>query len=452
MQKLLFIKLGLILSLILLLMIPLSLIEGVVGERVSYRAEARADIERSWTGSQHLVGPVLVAPYELRHVQQVWDAAASVYHERVTTTRHKLVLLPEQLDVVGSARIEERRRGLYSVPVYTSSLAISGSFDFQGQRELEREYGDDLSWSEPYVSLMVSDLRGVISQPSLQWDGTQRQFESGSLLDNAGPGMHLRLGDRQGSRESPLAFSMDLMLRGMEALNFAPVGRNTRVQLQSPWPHPSFVGRYLPSSHTIDPSGFTAEWHASAFSSGMEEMARACGGGECSGLVGNTFGVALVNSVDVYQQSERALKYGVLFILLTFALFFVYEVLQSLALHPVQYLLVGLALAFFFLLLVSLSEHLAFGLAYLLAALACALLLTFYVAGILRDRRAGAVFGATMLLLYGVLYVILQSEDNALLMGSVLLFGALTGAMVTTRHVDWYRLRGATAPTTEAAG
>ena len=251
-------------------------------------------------------------------------------------------------------------------------------------------------------------------------------------------GMHAPLPKLDAAAAHDHAFEMQLLVRGMERIAFAPLGKDTRVALNSPWPHPSFIGRYLPVDHSVTDAGFSANWLASSFSGDINTALSECAAGKCTSLVNNTFGVSLLQPVDIYLQAERSIKYGVLFLSLTFTLFFLYEVTRQLAVHPVQYLLVGLALAIFFLLLVSLSERLPFGVAYSVAAAACSLVLAGYVSGVLRSAGSGALFAGLLGVLYATLYLIIRSEDNALLMGSLLLFLVLSAVMMVTRHMDWY--------------
>jgi inner membrane protein len=233
---------------------------------------------------------------------------------------------------------------------------------------------------------------------------------------------------------------MELELQGMEQLEFVPLGKETVVHVQSSWPHPSFVGRFLPDQRTVGDAGFDAVWRSSHLSTNIQQLWDNCGRRECPPLMSSAMGVAFIQPVDIYLKAERAAKYGVLFIGLTFAAFFLFEVLKGLAIHPIQYGLVGIALALFFLLLFSLSEHLSFGVSYLVAASACIGLLTFYTAYVLRGVRRAAGFAALLSALYASLYVLLQIEDLALLMGSLLLFAILAAVMALTRKVDWYQL------------
>jgi inner membrane protein len=247
-------------------------------------------------------------------------------------------------------------------------------------------------------------------------------------------------------REEQVRFAFDLGLDGIERQHFAPVAKNNEITLKSAWPHPQFGGRFLPVARerTVTDDGFAATWRISALSTdtqqqllAMEEKATPREN-TLAGL--DRFSVGFIEPVNVYSLAERATKYGLLFVALTFAAFFIFEVLKSLPIHPVQYLLVGLALALFFLLLVGLSEHYAFIYAYLISSLACIVLIGFYLSFVLHDWKRGMGFGVALTMLYGALYGLLISESNALVLGSILLFAVLAAVMVATRKVDWYQI------------
>ena len=245
---------------------------------------------------------------------------------------------------------------------------------------------------------------------------------------------------------------LDFALGGTESLSISPLAKRNKIALDSSWPHPQFNGSFLPRSRTIKADGFHAVWEVSSLATNAQSQYLTAIGGagatsdvteiRTAGPVGSldVIGVSLVDPVNVYSQADRASKYGILFIVLTFVGFAMFELIKRLPIHPLQYLLVGLALAIFFLLLLSLSEHIPFWQAYLAAAAACIGLQGFYLSHVLRSRWRGLGFAAMLTLLYGVLYGLLISEDNALLMGSVLLFAILAGIMWTTRKVDWYEL------------
>jgi inner membrane protein len=422
-----------------LLMIPLMLIEDIVYERSIYRDQARNSIAQSWTAEQQLVGPLLVVPYKESYMLSMWDKNKERYELKKQTRHGKLLIAPERLKIDGKITTETRKRGIYPVPVYHSDLAVSGRFAFDKIEAFTKSSKHDIEWRDAYLSVVVSDVRGVEIQPQLKWQDGAREFAPDTLLEEMHNGMHAPLGSLQGQKE-PVEFSFDLQLNGMELLQFSPVGKNTTIRLKADWPDPSFIGRYLPTSREIDAQGFQSTWNLSSFSSSIPQHLNACQEGQCSMLLQESFGVRLFNSVDIYQQSERSVKYALMFVGLTFVSFFLYEVMKGLRLHPMQYLLVGLGLSVFYLLLISLSEHMVFRYAYILATLASTLLIGFYISSVLRSVKHGGVITLALLLLYGMLYGILVSEDNSLLMGSLLIFGVLSLVMIVTRHVDWYAI------------
>ncbi len=433
-------KIVVITVLTLLLLIPLMMIRGVIDERSGYRYQVRNDITQSWTGEQMMIGPVLVIPYREIYQVSVWNKKLEKDEIENRVLNKKLMIAPEQLSINGNVKTESRVRGIYSIPVYRSQLNISGNYSV-AKLTAQVNSSNTIEWEPAYLSVMVNDVRGVEKQPVLLWQGKKIEFEPDSLLGELRNGMHAPLGVVKQSDEN-LAFSFDLDLHGMERLKFSPLGKSTSVTLKSDWPDPSFIGRYLPSERLIDENGFTASWNVSSFSSSVAQNLQSCKTGSCSSLANDMFGVTLFNSVDIYQQSERSVKYGLLFIGLTFVVFFLFEVIKGLRLHPMQYLLVGLELSVFFLLLVSLSELMAFAMAYLIATLASTALIGFYVSSILQSYKLGGFISAGLLLLYGMLYGILGSEDNALLMGSMLIFSVLALVMTVTRRIDWYELSG----------
>jgi inner membrane protein len=432
-------KVMVIVLLSVLLMIPLMMIEDVVKERSSYREEARYSIAQSWTGEQQVLGPLLVVPYKERFTVKQWNKEAKRYEEEERVLDRRLLIAPEGLTVDGEVATETRKRGIYEVPVYRSQLAVTGSFDLSGIDEVATRTEHQIEWQEAVLSVSISDTRGVEVQPVLKWRNQTIQFKPDTLVDGIRNGMHANLGQLQ-AQGGLAEFSFDLHLNGMEMLSFAPMGKSTSIRLKADWPDPSFVGRYLPSSREIDLEGFRAKWNLSSFSSGVPRYLENCQEGDCSELAQESFGVRLFNSVDIYQQSERSVKYALMFIGLTFVSFFLYELMKGLRMHPMQYLLVGLGLSVFYLLLISLSEHMAFVFAYCTASLASTLLIGFYVSSVFNSVKHGGILTAELLLLYGTLYGILSAEDSSLLMGSLLIFGVLSLVMVVTRRLDWYEV------------
>lgn len=425
-------------GLVLLLLVPLLLIRGTIGERERYRDQAIERVAQSRAGAQSLIGPVRVLPWTQQREVEVVEAG--VRKSELRTEHGYDLQMPRQLRIQGELRPDERRVGLFRVPVYSWHARVQAEFADAAHAAVPgRVYG------QPYLALGIADVRGLVGTPNLRVDGRALPLHAGSLaLEGASKGLHAMLSPLDHPQQGTLAegrrVELEFVLDGTRSLSVVPVGDDTRVSLASTWPHPLFGGSFAPNERHIDDAGFKAEWAVSSLASAAQEQLRRelrSDGGAVEALE-----VALVDPVDVYTQVDRASKYGILFVLLTFVGFALFELIRRLRIHPLQYLLVGLALAIFFLLLLSLSEHIAFWQAYLVSALACIGLQGFYLSGVLRSWRHGLGFATLLTLLYGVLYLLLASENNALLMGSLLLFGILAAIMWLTRKVDWYDLGG----------
>ena len=452
-----YLKLAIIAFLILFLLIPQAFMLGLVGERASWRQQAYSSIEQSWPGMQTLAGPVLIVPYQLTYntKERVKDKDGKERETVREVTDHELLyLIPNQLDIASKLQSALRYRGIYDVPVYSSGLQVSGAFNTQPLLDLiATTKGKQLHWDKPQLSVMVRDQRGIAAPPSLQWNGANLAFKPGNNLPgSASAGMHAILPEIDPTQTSQVPFAFDLELRGMHSMNFALLAENSAVKLSANWPHPSFSGELLPETREVSDTGFNAVWKASSFSYNVSGALEQCRQGECAGLLERAVGFELIQPVDVYQQSERSIKYAALFIVLTFVVLILFELLKKLRVHPVQYTLVGFALLVFYLLLISLSEHVDFLRAYTVAALASTSLLTLYFGAILHSRKLGLMLGSGLAGLYALLYVILQAEENALLMGSVLIFAVLALLMLATRHLDWYALTAGNSPSRTASG
>lgn len=436
-------KLLLIVGIIILLLLPQAMLMGLIGERVGWRTTAYESIGQSWPGGQTLAGPLIVLPYSYDQtvVETVKDAQDK--EKKVTKlvkTQEYFYLIPKQLDVNSQLASSIRYRGIYQVPIYSNQLSVKGHFETQALVDFFAGFKNKkVQFEQPFLSVLVNDQRGIASTPSLTWQTTKLAFKPSANLGNAA-GMHVNLPELNRTANESLPFEFNLELRGMANMAFALLSENSNLTLQSNWLHPKFTGELLPETREITDKGFKAVWRTSAFSYNVQNSINAAQGGQYAELLNHAVGFELLQPVDVYQQSERSIKYAFLFIVLTFTVLILFELIKKLRIHPVQYTFVGLALIVFYLLLISLSEHLDFTTAYLIATLASTGLLTLYFSAILKSRRLGLLLGGGLLVLYGLLYMILQTEDNALLMGSILIFAILAGLMLATRHLDWYDL------------
>lgn len=442
----LFFKLATLLGLFIVLMIATLSIHAMVRERQMLRDKVVQDIARSAGYAQQVTGPLIVVPYTRRMTERETLGDGGT-REVLRTVSGRLHLLPAEFSLAGKLGTEERRRGIYRARVFDADTSMQASFDLPAHYGITEDIAS-YDFGAPLLTLGISDIRGIRNALTLDAGGRQIAFEPGSATPILASGVQAKLGAHDVATPLHLEATIALNLQGTGSFMVTPVGRETRVTLKSDWPHPGFVGEFLPRSPDVSNTGFSAQWQTSFFATNVEQLLAACAGVDgngsdergCAAFKARSFGVEFVDPVDQYLKSERAVKYAFLFIGLTFGGFFLFEVLRNASVHPVQYGLTGFSLAMFFLLLFALSEHVGFALAYLVAAAACVLLNGYYVSHVLGGVKQGAGFGAALAGLYGLLYGILASEDYALLMGTLLVFALLGVTMVLTRRVNWARV------------
>jgi len=457
MNKTLLIKTAVIAVIGVILLLVLESVSGTIWERQNYQREAKSSVARSWTGTQKVFGPVLVVPYSVKWKTEEWSEDGKRKIVRNKTRNGKKYILAEKAQLISRVETDIRYQGIYQFPVYSTDLNISGNFTLDSMAEgIHVKLPSPravVTYDQPYVSVAVSDARGINSVPLLKWSTKEYAFKAGSQLSFMDRGIHAPLSvdllkviksssNNSANVELLFPFSLDLSLRGMDEIKFYPTALNYQLSLSSPWPHPKFQGDFLPLSRTISDQGFDALWEVSSFASNIEEKMVLCENNKCENIMQGSFGVGFIEPVNIYLQSERSLKYGFLFIVLIFVAFFLFEILKRLPIHPIQYALVGLAIALFYLLLLSLSEHMNFLLSYLIAAFGSVLLISFYLITVLRNKKTAFLFGGLLTLLYFTLYIIVSAEDFALLMGSALVFIVLAAVMMATRNIDWYQVEG----------
>ena len=434
-------KLGAIAGLTLLLLVPLRMIGSVLDERQERRQEALTNITSTWGEAQLVGGPVLIVPYKYRSKawkeQQVNGRLERV--ESVETCTAQACFLPERLQVGGQLAAEELHRGIYQAVVYRGDLTLTGAFAKPSFDEW-KVVPEDVLWDEAVVTLAITDLRGAKDALVLTLDGETYPLTPGSKLAEFPSGVHARV-KKLAHDKDELAFELKLALNGSGALRFIPVGRQTRVQLTSPWRDPKFTGAFLPSQRSVTATGFTADWEVSYYGRPYPQQwstQETASPFNSRAVTASLFGVELLTPVDGYRHIERAIKYGVLFIALVFTAFFLFEMLARVRVHPFQYTLIGAALCLFYLVVLALSEVTSFGLAYLAGAAASTGLIVAYSARVLGGYRRSLLIGGELAAIYGCLYVILQLQDYALLFGTAGLFLALAIVMFVTRKIDWY--------------
>jgi inner membrane protein len=429
----------LIIFLMVLLYIPLAMVRGVIDERTFNRQQATQEVARAHAGAQTLTGPVLHVPYTETFTRTlVVDVDKNTKREETVKQARVATVFPSTMDTRSRLTTEVRWRGIFPVTVYSSRHNTTGSFVWQGVQPVEK--GGQITLGQPWLVLGVSDLRGLLGRPELTLAGQALAIASAPAAEHLPLPLAAPVGAAMLRVGSTLEFTLGMDLAGTEHIGFVPLADENRVTLTSPWPHPSFGGDFLPRQRTVSAEGFEASWSVPSLSTQAQQqfLSEATARPKL-----DSFTVALDDPVDVYRLTERATKYGMMFIVLTFAVFFVLEMVKRWRIHPMQYLMIGAALVLFYMLLLSLSEHLDFLWAYLMGSAGCIALLSHYLRHVLGGWRAGLGMGGLLAALYGVLYGILISEDNALMMGSLLLFGVLATIMVATRKLDWYNVMGA---------
>ena len=394
----------------LALEIPLSMVDGVIADRQFYENNAINNVRNSWGRAQTFLGPMVTLPYR----------PGDVHGTRLLT------LLPDKLSIDGKIVPEQRRRGLFAVTVYRATFDVVAEFSTKAEQSID--------WTQARLTLGLSDIKSI-EAAAVEVEGQQVDWvpdASGSLISLQAPLAAAELGNRDS-----FSVRFRVIFAGSGSLCMVPIGRRTAATLVSSWPSPSFNGRYLPASQMIDNDGFRASWSISYLGRGYGQVWDVPSSTRPSDdkVFQSAFGVTLLNSVDAYRETDRAIKYGVLFIALTFAVGLMFEFAGGTRPSVAQYGLIGLSLCVFYLLLLSLSEQIGFGPAYLVSATAVVAQAAVYNWALQRRRVPALAFGALLAGLYGGLYRLLQLEDVALLSGSLLLFAVLSLAMWFTRNL-----------------
>ncbi len=409
-----------------LMLIPVSMIRDLIWERDMTGRSVTEEISSKWGNRQTLTGPVITVPYQYNTVQD----------NRVIKARGYARFLPEELNVEAQVTPEIRYRGIYKVVVYQSEIKAAGTFNFPDFEKLNVK--DALiEWENTFITIGISDLRGIRSDLVFRRDGESKEVISGaegSDIISSGVTVKLPLSP-DGSKGKGFNFDFELKLNGSHGLFFLPTGKNTHVTMASDWGTPSFDGDFLPAERDITPDRFSARWDVFSYNRNFPQMWT----GKIASVDDFEFGVQLLLPVDQYQKTMRSVKYAVMFIALTFLAFFLTELISRRRIHPMQYLLVSIGLVLFYTLLLAISEQIGFDWAYLISASAIVVLITAYSHSVFKHSKPTAIMGGFLTLLYLFLYTVLQLEDLALLIGSVGLFVALAVIMYVSRKVNWYR-------------
>lgn len=404
--------------LVLLSAIPSTYVQELISERESTRELAMEEVASKWGGAQTITGPILTIPY------QTTDS----------TKMEFAYFLPETLGISGDVETEMRSRGIYDISIYNGTLTLDGTFIKPDFESLNIEQ-NSVHWDEAYLAIGVSDLKGLEQEIQLDWNGVSSMLTE-QKSEPFGTAMSQKISGLNSSAKE-MTFTMNLSFKGSNELLLTPVGKNTSISIGSNWTSPSFSGFFLPENHEITDSGFDATWNIFYLNRNYPQAWT----GDSFTTVGSEAGIVFYTPADAYHMTTRAVKYMMLFVFLTFFIFFFIEILNRQKLHPVHYLLVGFALILFYLLLLSLSEHIGFGGAYFIAAVSIVGVIGSYSKSILGTNKLALFISSVISVLYLALYVILQLSDYALLIGTLLLFLVLTTTMYFTRKIDWYNLK-----------
>ncbi|WP_395165986.1 cell envelope integrity protein CreD [Klebsiella pneumoniae] len=437
----LFWKITTLIGCIVLLSLPLMMVRELINERADYRSEVVDAIEQSTSGSQKLAGPLIAIP--------ITETLTRMENQKEVNYQRSWVYywLPESLAVTGKQTVESRRVGIYSGQVWHNALQIKASFDPLRLAALRKT---NIVLGQPRLVVSVGDARGIGAIHAPEVNGNVLSVEPGLGISGDGAGIHMPM-PALAEDNKPLEIAFSLELNGTGEFSLVPLGRNSELQLTSNWPHPGFLGSFLPTQREVSAAGYRAHWQSSWFANDMGSYFKDDMEIPWSRLP--AFSADVMSLADQYQLTDRATKYAILLIGLTFMAFFVFESLTRRPLHPMQYLLVGLSLVLFYLVLLALSEHIGFTAARLAASLSGAVMNGIYLQAVLRGWRNSLLFVAALLLLDGVMWFLLHSEDSALLLGTGVLALALSVLMFLTRRVDWYALSlpKGTVPPTPAA-
>ena len=429
----------------LALLVPITWVYSIVRERASRRAGAVQDVSTTWGGPQTFSGPVLSIPYTFTTVDNNGRS------QQQTAYAH---LLPRDLQIDATLATETRRRGIFDVAVYRAQFKIRGHFR-RDTLEWVKPAPERVDWGSSFLAVGVSDPRGLSRRAVLDWNGSEEAFGGGvAAVRLFNTGLQARAPQNAPTASAgDIPFAFDLAFNGTSDVRFLPAAEETTINLTASWPHPSFAGSPLPEQWTASSGGFNARWRVPDFGRSYPGRWTSLDGNNehlAARAAASAFGVTLIQPVDIYLQAERAVKYAVLFLVLTFLVFFLWEIFQATLLHPVQYAFVGFALCVFYLLLVSISEHAGFDRAYAISSAAITLLIGGYSRAVLHGTRQASSVLCSLAGLYGFLYLLLRLEDFALLAGSVALLLVLAVLMFVTRRMDWYELRLGTRPAVDA--
>jgi inner membrane protein len=425
-------KIGTIVVIALLLLIPTSMIKILIHEREAIQREAIREVSSKWAEEQTISGPFISIPY-YRYVKEI---SAKDSTEQIVQIKDYIHILPSELKISGNLNPEKRQRGIYEIVVYNSKLEIDGIFNNLDIKALEIE-PENILYDKAEFVVGINDLRGIEKEVNLSWNNDKISFNPGvSSNDIVSSGINALININPNDSSS-YNFNLSLDLKGSQLLYFTPVGKVTDIDLASDWANPSFNGAFLPDTREVTTKGFTANWNILHLNRNYPQIWTS----NRYSISESSFGIDLLLPVDNYQKTYRSIRYAILFITFTFLVFFFIEVFKKVFIHPIQYILVGVSLIVFFTLLLSISEHLNYNFSFIISAIATLALIAGYVRAILSSTKLALLISGILTVLYAFIFVIIQLQDYALLIGSIGIFVILGLVMYFSRKIDWYSLK-----------
>lgn len=464
-------KLFVVLILVLFLLIPMSWVSDLIAERKYREQRVTEEIAGKWGRQQVLSGPVLAIPFDYK-VEKIKFDSKNVEIKTVETVREWIFLLPEHMDAKGEVNPEYLKRGIYQAVVYNTKLQFDGKFGKVDLDKIDLKDGE-VRWEESKVVFGISDFKGLLTFPKMDWGDKQLELDNSDKSFTLFEGNLVADLDLTQAEDTEQAFRIDMQLRGSRSLNFLPLANQTNIAITGNWNNPSFNGAFLPEERNIESNQFTANWSVPNFSRKLPQQWQ----GTAQGRLYSFSGVNLIDEdlgysfpeprvagaeyagqfeqsndsdmiqvhflpeVNEYQKITRVTKYGVLVILLTFASLILVEVIKKQRIHFIQYILIGVAMVLFYSLLLAISEHLGFNVAYLISALATILLIASFIHMLTKKRGIALAFGGILALFYGFIYFIMQLQDYSLIVGSIGVFVILAVLMRFSAKIDWYGIQ-----------
>jgi len=424
-------KLITITTLMLVLLIPASMIKSIISERQYLRESTISEVSQKWANRQNINGPIMTIPLTYEE---------KVDKDKVEEYTKYLHILPEDLNIDGQIDPTRLRRSIYEVVVYESALSLKGKFKIN--KSVDKNNLKRINYDHAFITMGISDLRGIQNQMKLLWNGVTLDIEPGSKIpDIIKSGVTIDLPDLSELTESTFDFGMDINLQGSQNISFTPLGKTTDIKISSEWTDPSFNGSFLPDDREVSESGFSAQWKVLQLNRNYPQSW--IGNAYANNINASAFGIALILPLNDYLKSTRAAKYAAMTIALTFLIFFVIEILNHRKIHPFQYTLVGFALLLFYILLISISEHLNFNMAYGISSVIVVGMITLYSMSVFKKNKLSILLMTILTSLYGFVFTTMQLTEYALLMGSIGLAIILGLTMYFTKNINWYKLNEA---------